>query len=833
MVTYGTKHVVLKQSDDIYNDILLPLKERSRHSDKRCVYFYRIIGFNNQTEFIDKTALLHQKLINLGDLYLYFIENIPIPYNEYLNNKINETFASLVEDSFFNNGTHEDRLANGRSLNTSEYGLQADILCDIIEKAKLFPVIVAEIKAAFKIVLKEYIKKETSVNIGKVKNFISKLLLWMHEYIPELYKVKSPWNPKILYYGDIKKHAAFFLILLSQIGCDVLYINPHSDLGYQKADNSNRFSMLREERIKIKLKSPPIKAGGKPKQPVNMEQLYQVVPTMGCSAVVKLKNTNNILQDIMVPLNKRSGYLGHPAPVWPVYFYRYIGVSGTMDTEVDEYYNRLYQMDKDLRSRRNGYIRITNQLTVPENNEIAFYKDKLGRAKVLLLYGSEKDFLINKVINAQILPTTINQPLNNTINTAFKDIIYLFDELEPNNNISKLENFALKMIGWINKYFKSLYKVSDFKDSPKIVYYGDIKSHEVYLLIYFSKIGCDVLYINSDIKEDDVFKQIDPREEYTKLAQNELSKESEQFPENERKVRKATVAYNASQEIEQVIYSDDVGLFKPWQFENSMTKPITLRTTYDELKILWPEEARVRPEFKVVNNTVYVPNLFAKIKGTHKELGRYWHDVSDLSASKNTHVITSVPFTKISYSKRDLYASAFLFNNSGLIDRERLYKSDFYKYGYLRNSLQEFIINKVEELIKADIFINNDKELHLKVLMTILNMDENILNLLEVFDYPGYIPKMVIYDAAKDIFSDEDAIIIAFLNLVGIDIAIFTPTNYNNIELKLKENLLDIHQLPSVQFDLEVPDLNIKPNDESKFSVFLNNVSQRIRRKFH
>ncbi|HBX23134.1 MAG TPA: hypothetical protein DEF34_05825 [Desulfotomaculum sp.] len=804
--------IILKKSNDIYNDILVPLKERSQDKDKKYIYFYRIVGFNNQTDFINKTALLNQKLVNLGNLYLYFIEKIPIPFNEQLTDKINKTFASLEV-----------------SANSS----QVENLCNIIEMANLFPVPAVEIKNSFKIVLDKYLKEEKTANAGMIKNFVSKLILWIHEYIPSLMQTKSPWNPKILYYGDIKKHPVYFLILLSQIGCDVLYINPYSDQGYRKVDNNNRFSMLKEEKIKIKLSSPPIKVISKPIQPVNMEQLSQVVLTTGCFAVVKLKSSNDIIKDIRVPLIKRSGYLGHPAPIVPVYFYRYIGIKGKDELAVDEYYNNLYLLDKALRNRQNGFIRLTNPLAIPGNNEISIYRSKLQHAKTTLFYGSAKDFLINKITNADILPNTISQPLNNTIKTAFMDVMNLFARLEPDSSISKLENFALKMIGWINNYFKCLYKSFDFRDSPQILYYGDIKTHEICLLIYFSKIGCDILYINSDIQKDDIFKQIDAKQEHTKLIQNELSTELEQFPKQERKVRKATVAYNASQEIQQVIYNGDAGLFKPWQFENSLTKPVTLRTTYDELQILWSEEARIRPEFKVVDNTVYVPNLFAKIKGTHEELAQYRHDYIKLATTKNTHVITDVPFTKISYSKRDLYASAFLINDSGLIDREKLFNSNFYKYGYLRTSLQESIINKIEELIKANVFINNSKELHLKILMTILTMDESILNLIEIFDYPGDIPKLVIYDGTKDVFSAEDAIIIAFLNLVGIDIAIFTPTNYNNIELNLKEGLLDVHQLPAVHLDLKAPDITIKPVEENKLSSFLNNFSQKIRRKLN
>ena len=52
-----------------------------------------------------------------------------------------------------------------------------------------------------------------------------------------------------------------------------------------------------------------------------------------------------------------------------------------------------------------------------------------------------------------------------------------------------------------------------------------------------------------------------------------------------------------------------------------------------------------------------------------------------------------------------------------------------------------------------------DKEFKLKILMTILNLDKNILQLIQQYDYPSKIPKLLIYDNNESIFSDEDSII--------------------------------------------------------------------------
>ena len=97
-----------------------------------------------------------------------------------------------------------------------------------------------------------------------------------------------------------------------------------------------------------------------------------------------------------------------------------------------------------------------------------------------------------------------------------------------------------------------------------------------------------------------------------------------------------------------------------------------------------------------------------------------------------------------------------------------------------------------------------DREFKMKILLTILNLDEKIVEMLERFDFSGDIPKLIVFDNKRSVFSEEDAIVVSFLNLLGVDIIIFTPTNYNNIETKINESNYDIHQLPTMAFDLEL-----------------------------
>ena len=187
---------------------------------------------------------------------------------------------------------------------------------------------------------------------------------------------------------------------------------------------------------------------------------------------------------------------------------------------------------------------------------------------------------------------------------------------------------------WINDYLK------DFQEDTKILYYGHIKEYEVYGLIYFSMLGSDVLYINPSKACLNTFRVIGKNINEVEYN-NDL--EPEAFPEKERVIRKTTVAYRASKEIEGVIYGGDVGIFKPWQLEGFNVLPVTLKTTYDELKILWREPAKLRPEFKVEGDTAYIPNLFAKINGTQEDIAEYWNDFNAICNVKNAVLVTEIP----------------------------------------------------------------------------------------------------------------------------------------------------------------------------------------------
>ena len=52
----------------------------------------------------------------------------------------------------------------------------------------------------------------------------------------------------------------------------------------------------------------------------------------------------------------------------------------------------------------------------------------------------------------------------------------------------------------------------------------------------------------------------------------------------------------------------------------------------------------------------------------------------------------------------------------------------------------------------------------------------------------------------------EDAIITAFLNLIGFDVVFFVPTGYQCVEKFYKKPILSEHQCGEYRYDLRLPD---------------------------
>ena len=118
---------------------------------------------------------------------------------------------------------------------------------------------------------------------------------------------------------------------------------------------------------------------------------------------------------------------------------------------------------------------------------------------------------------------------------------------------------------------------------------------------------------------------------------------------------------------------------------------------------------------------------------------------------------------------------------------------------------QNFLLNKFNEIIiKRDIYVNNlQKEEKLKLLSLILNMNDEILKLVDSFDFVDKIPRIVIYLNNEEVLSNSTKLLLGYLANIGFDIIIFNPSSLCNISDTIKNTRF-------INFRLE--DINYKSN---------------------
>lgn len=515
--------------------------------------------------------------------------------------------------------------------------------------------------------------------------------------------------------------------------------------------------------------------------------------------------TDNVYEDIFTLPRERRGFaFNQKIMVTPVLFYRIIGIE---DKSI--YEEKLLELHKKLKAMGDIYLLIEGGLDkfidhdfIQKVNEYWRHVEAMGITLPKLI--------VESTLKRDLIPS-INPVKDQLIKDKLSILLDIFMRNQSNMNIVK--NFYVKFLYWLKKYAIKLLSGYEYGNTnPKVLFYGDIQRDEIYFLIFLSLIGCDILYLNTN--EGNKFREIESINVYSNVIEHPYRESMKPFPKEPKVVRRETVAYRASQEIDRVLHTDDSGVYRPWQFEDYKVEARTLKTTYDELFILWQEEARFREGFKAQGERIYIPNIFAKISGTTMDIHQYWDNFNKLiEKEENTILVEKIPFN----NKRGFAVTQGILNMDGQLNRETVRRIPEYRFGYLRTSVQNLVLDKVDELMASlDIFtFPVTREFKTKILYTVLGLDKKYLDLLQKFDYPLQIPKLVIFSGNEATFSEEDLIVISFLHLVGFDIVILTPTGYNNIENGVDPYYYDIHKLENFKFDL-TPERNKREEKESK-----------------
>jgi hypothetical protein len=389
---------------------------------------------------------------------------------------------------------------------------------------------------------------------------------------------------------------------------------------------------------------------------------------------------------------------------------------------------------------------------------------------------------------------------------ALKDVLTKLDA----GNQTVVLNYGNKLVTWLYRCTQARKYAVKYEDIPVILYYGDISQSEMYFLGFMSRCGFDVIYItpNRKMLSTVTEKNLDGRMQVFELPE---TKDSGNYPDKPIKMKVATVAYSAERELDTMLYGGDTGIYRSFQFPNS--RSVTLKTTYEEIGILWRQEARFRTGFSTSGNLVSVPNIFAKISGvTDGKAGDYWEEI------RNRLTPETILYVKKSGGEKsgstDLSAYRPFYRN-GKIDTEKLKASTLNKYSYLPDRTQDMLFYKLQEAADCGFLKLSGDNLMCSVLHFGLNLDKETLRLVQGFDFTKQLPKLVVIDAVEETFTLEECIRLVLCNLIGFDVLVYTPTGYKNIETFVNPQAFEEHIMNEFLYNLEVPKFKIPTEDKS------------------
>lgn len=407
--------------------------------------------------------------------------------------------------------------------------------------------------------------------------------------------------------------------------------------------------------------------------------------------------------------------------------------------------------------------------------------------------------------------TVLNKKIQDAIITILQPLLKRTFSSQIQKN-----NFFVKHIVWIFERIQEL----DFFNNPVLFYYGDTtEDDEIHLQILY-KMGCRLIFVNPRMNTNNPF--------YNKLNFEGMSFLNYCNPEKlMTRIAKAkeeiiftnviqTVAKKAKNEFHETVYNNSNYVFTPWQFKQGYTIPIYIDAVIEDIKTYWNQDARFREGFKVKieNNqpNIYLPNFFTKVNGVSFDKLFYKDLVNLTKNSPLTLFKTSTTLIEEKFSKEDMFSLMFVMTYDK-VDFEKVKKHKLYNLSIINTDSQIFIINKFNEFMER--FKNYIQQIDLiKMLACVITCDIEYIKLIENFDYPFRVPKLVIYLQDRDAFDLKNSLFIHFLNMIGIDIIIYSTTGSESIENYLFDNYLNIITLEEMKDGLSYDILNSYKNIE-------------------
>lgn len=665
-------------------------------------------------------------------------------------------------------------------------------------------------------------------NENMLKNAYIKFMCWLYYKFERIINRIGQENiPKILYEGSISKYELLLISMLSNAGCDVILLQKDGDGEYLKLDPDSRISYEFEnsglaafssdfsmKKLYRDMESVDIKASGSTVEAVRPKLNINISGAPGT------KNKNNFTQNTSSYLNEGSTSQSNKEAVYrctnawiegkgledilqstamrgndnSLFYNVYCRINGVEDRIT--YANELYQFFLSLQNAKRHVVIVNQNIPKPTTDEIM----KIKRANYVRL----EQLLAGLQANIQY---PANPELREIMVEAFESVI-TEESKEPGISINKLTNKAVYLLCWLKRYQSELFHNWKKPDIGCFIYFGGCKDlNEAMFMRFLSRIPVDVLILCPNLNER---CRLEDRLLYEINNPNSMNLGS--FPERGAGLHIGTAAYHAERDLDDIMYNDNV-VFRDQQFTKANV--ICLQTMDREIKILWNNDLKFRPNFSTVDGVVNIPVIFSKLSGVKdKKIDEYWISIKQLMTPE-TIVIDRAPFiTSTTPNPIKMYATEFFKN--GKLQRNRIRNHQSYQYGFLREEMQEHILDKLESLIEQRLIKGTfENGTEYTIISVALNMPKNVTRLIQKFDFVKKNPKLIYVNTSESLISLEDSIYVTFLNMIGFDVVFFVPTGYNT-ENHFNKKIMEEHQIGDYVYDLQVPNWDTVPLSAQK-----------------
>ena len=460
-------------------------------------------------------------------------------------------------------------------------------------------------------------------------------------------------------------------------------------------------------------------------------------------------------------------------------FIRYIGIENN-----NEYADILKTFEKKVNDNSNIAFLLKDEIPFPQNFQLM--TAVLENLKTMNITNFNDTDIV--IFNDKNLNHIFIESLNYVVNIAIQK--------ENFSNESVRNSFITKLILWTYEYTK---KIQFFTDrNPKCIYYGNISRHEVYFLLLLYRMTFDIIYINS--LKDEYFNEIDI-DKLSELKESSFIQPMETF---DIRIKNAKILeydesflYQMQNQINTQLYGN--GVYKPWQLRNYKTLPITKQSTILDLLNNINEPAKVRDGFSV-SDKVNIPCFLMKIDGIYKDSNEYNQLVSKCINDNLSEIFINQDFIQ-QWNTQNMYSLSFLQLSNGEFDIEKIKQLDFYKYSMYKTEIQDLLLTKINETLFSNCLnINLTKEKLLEHTMNLLNLNNQIVRLIDNFDFANEIPKCIIFLENETVLTEETLVILAFLHQIGLDVIIFDPSGMSNTDSVINKNIVSNIRLDMMKY---------------------------------